>query len=261
MIIGIDIGGTNTQGVLFERGKLKAKRSVEGNKLKHALECYRFLEKKASGRCRVVLTGGGSRKIRKRDFPVPFRKVGEIQALGKGGQYLSGRGSIFVVSIGTGTAFVSVKNGRARHLGGTGVGGGTFYGLSKLLIGRDPDSTERMARRGTGKHDLTVGDIVGSGIGRIPAKATASNFGRASASYGKKELAHSTLKMIGETIGVMSYFAAKTVGQEKNIMLCGRVSLNPLVKKFIRDTAKLMGAKAEFPENAEYCAAIGAALL
>ncbi len=261
MIMGIDIGGTNTQGVLFDGKILKARCSVEGNTTRHALRCYIHLAKKAGRKHTLVLTGGGSRKVRKRDLPVPFRLVGEIKAIGKGCEYLSGKRSIFVASIGTGTAFVSVKSGKARHLGGTGVGGGTIHGLSRLMLNRPPDDVERLGKKGRGEMDLTVRDIVGSGIGRIPAKATASNFGKACRKYGKSEISHSMLKMVGETVGVMSYFAAKTVGQEKSMMMCGRVALNGTVKKTITDTVKLMGGKAQFPKNADYCAAIGAALL
>ena len=214
----------------------------------------------ADGKGKVILTGGGSRKVSGNSFPFPFRTVGEITAIGKGAEYLSKKRNIFVTSIGTGTVFVSVKNGKAKHLGGTGMGGGTFHGLSKLMINRPLDRVEKMARFGRGLMDLTVKDIVGKGIGRIPAKATASNFGRARRSLGKSEAAHSMLKMVGETIGVMSYFAAKTVGQEKNMLMCGRVALNGTVKKTITDTVKLFGGKAKFPKDAEYCAAIGAVL-
>lgn len=260
MIMGIDIGGTNTQGVLLDEKTLKAKCSVEGNEPKHAVKCYNCLRKKVRGKCKVVLTGGGSRKIRRRDFPVPFKLVGEIKAIGKGGGYLSGKRSVFVASIGTGTAFVSVKNGKARHLGGTGIGGGTIRGLATLMINKSVDEVEKLAKRGRGEMDLTVKDIVGSGIGKIPAKATASNFGKVCRRHGKNEIAHSMLKMVGENIGVMSYFAAKTAGQEKSMLMCGRVSLNGTVKKTMTDTVKLMGGKAGFPKDAEYCAAIGAAL-
>jgi type II pantothenate kinase len=261
MIMGIDIGGTNTQAVLFDGKTLKAKCSVEGSEPRHAVKCYSHLARKSGKNVRVVLTGGGSRKVRRRDFPVPFRLVGEIKAIGKGGEYLSKRRSVFVTSIGTGTAFVSVKKGLARHLGGTGVGGGTIYGLSRLMLHKPVSEVEKLGRKGRGEMDLTVKDIVGSGIGRIPAKATASNFGKARGKLRKAEAAHSMLKMVGETVGAMSYFAAKTVSQEKNMLMCGRVALNGTVKKTMTDTVKLLGGHAQFPKNAEYCAAIGAALL
>ncbi len=102
MIIGIDVGGTNTQGILMDGRKLKARCSVEGNRSAHAVKCYECLKKNVKGDCKVVLTGGGSRKLGKKGLPVPYRIVGEINALGKGAEFLSKKRNIFVASIGTG---------------------------------------------------------------------------------------------------------------------------------------------------------------
>ena len=66
--------------------------------------------------------------------------------------------------------------------------------------------------------------------------------------------------MIGEVIGVMAYFAAKSVDQEEKILLCGRVAMNSTVNKKAVETIELFGGKAEIPKKAEYCAAIGAAI-
>ncbi|MBN1896976.1 MAG: hypothetical protein JW789_04625 [Candidatus Aenigmarchaeota archaeon] len=261
MIVGIDIGGTNTHGVLFDRKKLVAGISVKGNELKHVRKCHDYLVRKANGKkYRLVFTGGGSRKVTRKDIGEPFAIMSEIKAIGKGGMFLSGKKNIFTVSIGTGTAFVSVKNSRSVHVGGTGMGGGTLQGLSQLLLSSSITQTEKMSKKGYGRLDLTVKDIVGSGVGRIPGDATASNFGSVGRKPPKSEIAHSLLKMAGETIGVMAYFAAKSVSQEKNILVCGRVAMNGIVKKTVTETVKLMGGMATVPKNAEYCAAIGAAL-
>ena len=121
-------------------------------------------------------------------------------------------------------------------------------------------SVERIAKTGKGL-DLTVKDIVGRGIGKIPGSATASNFGKASGRCSKPEIASSLLNMIGESIGVMVYFAAKSVGQEKRILLCGRVAMNGLVKKRITETIRMLGGKGKIPPKAEFCAAIGASVI
>ena len=178
MIVSIDIGGTNTHGVLIKSKKLKSAISFPGNKPTVARKCYSSLKKKAGkGNTRLVLTGGGSMRMGKRDFPHPFRMVDEIKAIGMGGVFISGKKDVFVVSIGTGTAFVSVKKGKPRHIGGTGVGGGTIYGLSKLILGMPLSKVEDIAKRAGKNLDLTVKDIVGGRIGNVPASATASNFG------------------------------------------------------------------------------------
>ena len=54
-----------------------------------------------------------------------------------------------VVSLGTGTAIVSVEKDGIRHFSGTGVGGGTLLGLSKHMLGVSRlDTLEAMASRG-----------------------------------------------------------------------------------------------------------------
>jgi type II pantothenate kinase len=261
MIASIDMGGTNTHGVLIDGKTLKSVVSFSGNSPAVARKCYTYLKKKAGGGdVKTVLTGGGSMRMGKRDFPMPFRTVNEIRAIGRGGMFLSGKKDVFVVSIGTGTAFVSVKKGKPCHVGGTGIGGGTIHGLSRLILGMPLAKVEGIAKRAKKNLDLTVGDIVGRGIGKVPASATASNFGRAMAKSGKPAVASSLLKMIGETIGVMAYFAAKGAGQEKGILICGRVAMNGVVKSRVLSTIRMLGGRAAIPKKAEFCAAIGAAL-
>lgn len=261
MIASIDIGGTNTHGVLIDGKRLKTVVSFPGNKPAIAGRCYRFLEKKSGNRdVKLVLTGGGSMRMRPRDLPHPFRIVDEIKAIGRGGMFLSGKHDVFVVSIGTGTAFVSVKKGKPRHVGGTGLGGGTIYGLSRLILGMPLSKVEGIAKRASKNLDLTVRDIVGGSIGKVPASATASNFGKATGKSSKPAVASSLLNMIGESIGVMAYFAAKGVGQEKRILICGRVAMNGVVKNRVISTIRMLGGRAAIPKKAEYCAAIGAAM-
>ena len=94
----------------------------------------------------------------------------------------------------------------------------------------------------------------------MPASATASNFGKAGRSASKSEIASSMLNMVAESIGVMSYYAAKTVKQERKIIICGRVAMNGVIKNRVTETVKILGGNAKIPKNAEYCAAIGAAV-
>jgi type II pantothenate kinase len=260
-IISIDIGGTNTHGVIVENGKIRFETVEDGNMPEYILKCFNTLKEKVGlADFELILTGGGARKTKNDFFSFPFKVVDEISAIGKGGIYLSGNKDVFVVSIGTGTAFVSVKDGKIRHVGGTGVGGGTIYGLSKLLLKTSPDNVEKLAKVSHTNLDITVKDIVGGDLDKIPSDATASNFGKAEEKEDEAAVAASLLNMIGETIGVMTYFAAKSVGQEEKILLCGRVAKNFRVKKRVVETIKMFGGKAEIPERGEYCAAIGAAI-
>lgn len=259
-VAGIDIGGTNTHGVLLRDKRVIATVSLAGNRLSHAIRCYRFLLRAAGGKgIKVVLTGGGSRRIKHADFPQPCSRLDEINAIGNGGVWLAKQRDVFVVSIGTGTAMVSVKAGKSRHVGGTGIGGGTLHGLSTLLLQLPLEKVERIGK-GDRNLDLTVRDIVGSGIGKVPGHATASNFGKAKQASSNPSIASSLLRMVAESIGVLAYFAAKTVGQEKRILVCGRVAMNGVVKDQITGTVKMLGGKARIPAKAEFCAAIGAAI-
>ena len=259
MIAGLDIGGTNTQAVLMDGRKIIAKTSVPRNSLSAARKCIDYIRKHGNPE-KVAVTGGGARKLSREILGSAFTRVDEMDAIGKGGMFLSGRKDIFVVSLGTGTAFVSARNGRSEHVGGTAMGGGTIMGLSSIMTGGDPDHAEKLSRKGDRKLDLTVGEIVGGPIGRIPEYAIASNFGKARKGAKKSDVSLSLLNMIAESIGVTAYFAAKSHEQEKRILICGRVAVNCVIKKRIIQTVKVMGGKAHIPENAEYCGALGAAL-
>ena len=86
----------------------------------------------------------------------------EFTANGVGGGYFAqGKQEFMVVSMGTGTSFVGVKNGVPTHLGGIGIGGGTIIGLSKLILNTDDiDKIQELASTGrVGYIDLRIGDI------------------------------------------------------------------------------------------------------
>ena len=65
--------------------------------------------------------------------------------------------------------------------GGTGVGGGTIMGLSKLLTNIDHfEDVIPLTKVGSRKElDITVGDIYGGILSPIDNILTASNFGKA----------------------------------------------------------------------------------
>ena len=84
---------------------------------------------------RVMMTGVGSSYVKHNLYGLNCQRVAEFDSIGKGGLYLSGLEEALVVSMGTGTAIVHAKaDGTMNYLGGTGVGGGTLVGLSKLLL-------------------------------------------------------------------------------------------------------------------------------
>ena len=88
-----------------------------------------------------------------------------------------------LVNIGSGVSMVKVSGPRQyERVGGTSLGGGTFWGILSLLTGaRTFDEMLAMAERGDNSGvDMLVGDIYGSGYRKIGLKSTtiASTFGK-----------------------------------------------------------------------------------
>ena len=269
MIIGIDIGGSTTQGVLVRNGKISGFVSIQASDemacaagcLGKILSMNRIEINKVK---LVAATGGGSKKrLIKKILGIPVKKVDEIRAIGLGGLNLTKKNKCFVVSIGTGTAMVAVKeNGKfIKHAGGTGIGGGMLKGLYRLLLNKDDiNNLENLARKGNLKRiDLTVKDIVGKGIGNLPPHATAANFGKLSDEANGHDIALGLINMIGEVIGTLSVFAAKNYGLEKDIVFVGKVTRNKMLMKNIQQVVRTFEGRSVVPARAEFATAIGAA--
>jgi type II pantothenate kinase len=187
MIVGIDIGGSTTDAVILDNGGVHVV-TIEANDpvaaaagaLGKLVESYNLpLDEIAC----VAATGAGSRALSDSLFGRPVVKVNEFTAIGIGGTSLAGTDEALVVSLGTGTAIVSVKRDKIEHVSGTGLGGGTLRGLSRHMLGVSSlETLETMAERGDlSRVDLTVRDIAGGAIGDLPPGTTSANFGKITA--------------------------------------------------------------------------------
>lgn len=260
-VIGIDIGATNTQAVLVNRNKIKYLFCTETNSISKYIKIVKKMVKKE--KIKVVATGGGANKFGK-FLEIPIEPVDEINSIGIGGVILTNKKNALVVSIGTGTPMVSVNNGNVEHVGGTGLGGGTLKGLMQLILkGDDLDSFEKLAKYGNHNNiDLTIKDIIGKDLGKIPAWATASNLGKIKIRSNKqKDIALGLFNMTAEVIATLAFFVAKNYNLQRDIVFCGRVAKNRIIRKRLIETVKIWGGKAIVPKNAEYCTAVGAATL
>jgi type II pantothenate kinase len=90
-----------------------------------------------------------------------------------------------LVNIGSGVSMIKVSGpSQFQRIGGTSLGGGTFWGLLSLLTGaRNFDDMLAMAERGDNANvDLLVGDIYGEGMGYekigLSERTIASSFGK-----------------------------------------------------------------------------------
>ncbi len=275
--LSVDFGGSTIDIAHWRNGSLERIESYE----KHSgsgKDGLDFLRKKVDvGKFgKVFITGGKSRLFKLGSGDLNIRKIPEIEAIGRGGAYLAahdgrlngfkGLERFLVVSMGTGTCMVEVNQGKSnfvksRHVGGTGVGGGTFLGLAKLLIGEtDIKKLLRMFGKGNkDRVDLSVKDIVGSGIGIISAGATASNLAKISrdVDFNKNDLAAGIVNLIGQTVGVTATFAARA-NNLKWVLLTGKLTRIKPITQIITETGAVYGIKMMVLKNADYIAALGA---
>lgn len=268
MIVGIDIGGSTTKAVAYHDGII-GKTSVTttdpyaaaaGTLAKLFMNIKKSLD---DIRC-IALTGGGSHAMSCDLLGLPVRKVDEMRAIGLGGIELTGKDEALVVSMGTGTAILAVRDGGSQieHISGTAVGGGTLLGLSRSMLNKyEIGSLWKLAKDGDlRKVDLSVKDITGGAVGFLPEYATASNFGRITDDASESDLAFGIINMVGQVIGTIACLAAKANSLEKDIVLVGKVAANGEITDIIRGVGELYGVTMEVPENPDYCTALGAAV-
>jgi type II pantothenate kinase len=264
MIVGIDIGGSTTDAVVLDNGHIHVV-TIEANDPVAAAagalgKLVGGLEIRLEQIARVAATGAGARALSDSLLGRPVAKVDEFTAIGVGGTSLAARKSALVVSLGTGTAIVSVRDNQIEHFSGTGVGGGTLLGLSKHILGvANIETLEAMAERGDLKRvDLTVRDIAGGPVGDLPPGTTAANFGKVTADATAEDKALAIMNMIVEVIGVLSIASARACDQ-RDIVLTGKLTRIFRFMQRVRGRESILRRGFIIPEHADYATAIGAA--
>ncbi|KAL0356094.1 UNVERIFIED_CONTAM: Pantothenate kinase [Sesamum radiatum] len=132
-----------------------------------------------------------------------------------------------LVNIGSGVSMIKVDgDGIYQRVSGTNVGGGTYWGLGKLLTKcKSFDELLELSQRGDNRTiDMLVGDIYGgmdySKIG-LSASTIASSFGKAISEnkeledYRPEDISLSLLRMISYNIGQISYLNALRFGLKR----------------------------------------------
>jgi len=209
----------------------------------------------------IMITGAGAGKLKDDLFGIPTGKADEIKSIGIGGMYLSGRENIIIANIGTGTAIIDAGNDTISHLGGSGVGGGTILGLAKKLLSVSEFSgVMRMAEKGKlSQVDLLMEDIMETDLSFLNKESTASNFGKMLDSARSEDIALGLINMVYQVIGMLSVFAAKSRNIDR-IVVTGNGSGNVIGRDVLKEITAIHQIQFEYPENAEYTTAIGAAL-
>lgn len=273
IVIGIDIGGSTTKIVGFR--ELDGRREMISPQFITATDPVtatygafgKFTDENGiniESIDKIYMTGVGASFIKRNLYGIECIRVPEFNCIGSGGLYLSGLEHTLVVSMGTGTALVNAERaGKMEYLGGTGVGGGTLVGLSKLLIGAESvDHIAELAEGGSlANIDLRIADMMASdAISELSREMTASNFGNVSELAEKGDVSLGIMNLVFETVAMVAVFAARGCGVEK-IILTGNLTRIPYCKEKF-DEINGMGYGVEFiiPEHSQYSTVIGCAL-
>lgn len=273
IVIGIDVGGSTTKIVGFcDNGGKRELISPQFVKANDPLTATygafgKFTDEngiKISEIDKVLMTGVGSSYVKRDLYGIECVRVPEFDCIGRGGIYLSGLDRALVVSMGTGTALVhAVRDGDMRYLGGTGVGGGTLLGLSKLLTGAaDVGHISEFVEQGDlGNVDLRIKDMTAEGtVPVMNADMTAANFGNVSDVATKADIAKGISNLVYETVGMVSIFASRSVGVTDIVLTGNLTRLDSCIKKFEEFNHLGYGVRFTVPELSEFSTAIGCAI-
>jgi len=267
IVLGIDIGGSMTKIVGFSQhnnllGEQQVKATDQITSMYGAIG--NFLRKyhlSLNDIDKIVLTGVGASFFDDDIYGISTLKVDEFIAIGYGGLYLAQTDEAFIVSMGTGTAFVRAEKNHITHLGGSGVGGGTLLGLSSIMLNKhDIDAVLDLAENGYAeKVDLLVKDIISRDIPSLPPNLTASNFGNVKSNASEADIAIGIINMIIQTVGMLAAFVSKN-DTIKCFIMTGTLSTLPQAKEIFDAIGEMHGIKFIIPYNAVFATAIGAAV-
>lgn len=274
VVIGIDVGGSTTKIVGFRENcgvrELISPQFVRANDPITATygAFGKFTDENRlaiSDIDRIVMTGVGSSYVKHDMYGLECLRVPEFNCIGRGALFTSGLKDALAVSMGTGTALVHAREGGEMvYLGGTGVGGGTLVGLSKLLLRAESvEHIEEYAALGDLSNiDLRIKDITESDtLSNLSRELTAANFGNVSDLATREDIARGILNLVFETVGMISVFAAREC-KVNDVVLTGNLTrLDYSRVKFEEFNSLGYGVRFHIPEKAEFSTVIGAALL
>ncbi|KAB1999473.1 hypothetical protein ES319_D12G164600v1 [Gossypium barbadense] len=208
---------------------------------------------RSSDKIFIKATGGGAYKFAdlfKEKLSVSLDKEDEMECLVTGANfllkavhqeaftYLDGQKEFaqidpndlypyLLVNIGSGVSMIKVDgDGKFERVSGTSLGGGTFWGLGRLLTKcKNFDELLELSHQGNNRViDMLVGDIYGgTDYAKIGLSATtiASSFGKAISDnkelvdYKPEDISRSLLRMISNNIGQISYLNALRFGLKR----------------------------------------------
>ncbi|MFC3041786.1 type II pantothenate kinase [Virgibacillus xinjiangensis] len=264
--IGIDAGGTLTKVAYEEKERIHVKTYPNGQmeRLLHWLQ-FTFPE------TRLVVTGGNSSLI-KENSGHQVETVDEFTALTDGTRYLLTEEKLdaikdfILVSIGTGTSIFRVTPDSYERLLGSGIGGGTWYGLSIRLTGeRKFPELVKLAKDGDrSRNDLLVKDIYSGGEAPpISGELTAANFGKAHIMEDATPADHmaSLTQFVGETLIMLAGQAAAAQEVETIVFTGSTLNGNIPLKNVLSGFQDMLPYDPVFLDRGGHAGAIGCLLV
>ncbi|KEK22926.1 type II pantothenate kinase [Bacillus gaemokensis] len=264
---GIDAGGTLTKVAYFsEDNELHFEKfySHEQNKIEEWLHKNKCIN-------RLCMTGGRSEQLQTlllEKYKTEY--LAEFEATLAGVHYLIEKekrsiNNFILTNIGTGTSIHYVHNKEYIRAGGTGIGGGTIMGLSKLLT--KIDSFEEVIKHGKigsrANLDITVGDIYNGILSPIDNNLTASNFGKPAITktdYNKSDLLATIQGLVGEVVTALSLQFAETKDIDHIVYIGSALSNNTHLQDIIGNYTVYQNKKPIFLPDYGFSGAIGALL-
>lgn len=269
MNISVDFGITVTDTIRKKGSEIIHKMELSSEEVSHNRVKDLFPDIDFSSNSGfLAVTGGKHLQLGEIIESTPIIHVNEIDAIGEGSMHLSGLSeeqSVIIVSAGSGTACIHAHKGNFTHCSGTGVGGGTVLGLSKLMLGTDnPEEIALLANKGSeGNVDLILEDVVSGPIGQLPSDTTAVNFGKVpkvNDRFAKEDIAAGIVNLVGQTAARIATSVAM-IFKADQIVVVGRTPTFIGLRNSLEQAAALTGFTPHFPENGEYASALGALLM
>jgi type II pantothenate kinase len=218
----------------------------------------------------LYVTGGQHRALPPRIGDWQVISVHEVDAIGHGGQVVArlasdgGDEPTLVVSAGSGTAVIAARGERYAHVTGTGVGGGTLLGLSRLLLHTvDHHEIDALAHKGDPNGpDLSIGDVIMGPIGVLPPDVTAVNFGRLARhqlAVTRQDIAAALVTLVGQVIGIVAINAANAQQMDR-IVVIGHLFDMASMRGVLKQVGELYSMPIILPPDAGFGTALGALL-
>lgn len=260
--MGLDIGITNTDCVYTDASEQRHYFSVP--RLENAKQVLQQALQRAalSPEC-VAVTGVGAHSLPDSLESLKLQRVSEFAAIGRGAQLLMNDDApCLVVSAGSGTAMVLAEGSHYKHLGGSGLGGGTVMGLSRLLLNEDDsEQLNALAEQGDKqKVDLSIGDVFGGDLGQLPSDYTAVNFGKLLGEHStaaREDIAAALLVLAAEVVAVLSTAQARAERVQR-IVVVGNMTRSQYWCKALERIVTGFGYQLSIPDSAGQAAALGA---